>query len=258
MIRVTDYQQVAEALDPLLRVGGLANGLPKREELAPELAAGTLRMETLPEGLLLLRQRESFQRLTFFLTEPEALVRWQPDRDTAVELVLRPRDAAMAALGEVLQDRGWALLVRRCRMSRQPGPLTEAQAALLAPPEAYDWSPDPAAFLRLLEPFYSPVYGCLPTVEQLALEGRLLLPSAGLHYCRHGNLTEFRHLVVQPEARGRGLAKALFAGALTQEGGKRTRLWFAAEDAGLRRLYSCFDFAPDGWYSLVLYRRSGD
>ena len=251
MIPVTDYPALSSACGLVIFDGGVTNGLPAAEVLKRETSAGTLAWEQLPEGILLLRQRADHQLLNFLLTAPGALARWIPERNTVLELPWNDRSPELRQLGETLIERGWMLLLRRVRLTRKGALLPEIPDSVREIRAAE--APDRAAVLEILERCFSPLTGCLPTPEGLAQEQAVLLPGGTLHYRRQGNTTELRHLAVLPEARGKGLARALIAAYLEREGQRLSRVWTGADNETALHLYGSFGYVPDGWHSLVLY-----
>ena len=251
MTRVTDYQALSDACSRVIFQGGRTNGLPSAEVLKREISAGDLGWEQLPGGILLLRQREGFRILNFMMTDPEALTRWIPAQTTLLELPWRDREPSLSVLGETLQNWGWTPLLHRVRLTRKGSP----------PPELPDTArevriaqaADHPEVLRILNRCYPPLTSCLPSPEALEAEDVLLMPGATLHYRRQGNTTEMRHLAVLPEARGRGLARALIAAYLEREGNQLSRVWVGTDNVTALHLYESFGYRLDGWHSIVLY-----
>lgn len=248
--QITSYEALAPELDALLKRRLAANYAPERQGLEAEIAAGLLWGAALPEGLVLLQRGSGPQRLRFLLTEAEALLPLSFDRTTVLELPFRRGDPVFLRLAEALKSRGWTEALGRVRLTRRAAPCPAVETSL--PGE----SPTPEALLGLLEACFSPLTGCLPEAAELEADlaaGRVLACGDGLLRWREkGRSREIRHLAVAPEARGRGLAKALVRGFLDREGDKLCRVWTGAENRPARRVYESFGFAPDGWESLVL------
>lgn len=250
MEQIHSYEVLAPELNALLFSRACVNSVPEREALEAEIAAGTLWTEHLGDGLLLLQQTADLQRVRFLLPDPAALIQWTPDRLTALELPYRRGDTRFHDLAAALEAAGWRLALSRVRLTRKAAP---------APvPGGFEPSaaPDPEVLLNLLYACFSPLTGCLPDQEELACdlaEGRLLAAEGGLiRWRQKGKTSEIRHLAVNPAARGKGLAKALVAEYLTLEDGKLCRVWTGADNAAALRVYHSFDYAEDGWESLVL------
>lgn len=250
MEQIHSYEALAPALNTLLKQRISVNSVPDRDALEAEIAAGALWAERFDEGLLLLQRTEALQRVRFLLTDPARLCQWRPDRLSALELPFRRSDESFRALASDLEAAGWRLVLRRVRLTRKAAP------APFSPGNAPSSASDPEALLELLHACFSPLTGCLPDRAELAsdlAEGRLLTADGGLiRWRQKGKTSEIRHLAVGPASRGRGLAKALVANYLTLEEGKLCRVWTGADNAAALRVYHSFNYAEDGWESLVL------
>jgi len=186
--------------------------------------------------------------LNYYRTDPSAPLDAALPANTVVELPLRPGREANLSLWEA---NGFSLLERRVRLARPA--ITPGQAA----PMTLEIPPITAAEAHaLLVKCFSPLTGCLPTVEELEEDlchGRLLAAGGdGLLRFGDGPAAEIRHLAVAEHARGKGAAKGLLARFNTRTADRRALVWTAESNAAALSAYQGAGFAPDGWRSVVL------
>ena len=248
LITVRDYQEVAQRVNALLLQGGVTNGLPDRDRLEREIAQGTLVMQEDERGLLLLRKREKWDHLSFFLRKGQSLCGWKPERSTVVELPFRREGDPMGTPAEELREMGFRLILRRCRYTRKGrADITYPERDAANLDESYS----------LLCSSFSPLTGCLPSREEwdaLCKDRQILSVCGGvLHYDRKGKTTELRHLAVAEECRGQGVGRALVGAYLNRCGAELSRVWTGEDNEAARRLYESFGYEKDGWTSRVYY-----
>lgn len=256
---ITSYDALLALLRAQWKPGVVTNAVPSGEAYREELRAGSLYAHTWPGGLLLLRRREGFQRLSFCLQRDAALPDWEPELPTVLEIAARPRDGALLAAGLAWQDRGFRLLFTRQRMTRQPGPAGgEAVFPVrIAAPE------EQAEVQALLRDCFDPRTGCLPVAAALKEDlnqGRVLTVGACggiLHQVPAPGGTELRHLAVAPRLRRQGAAQSLLTAYLRREGGRVSRVWVRRDNPAAISLYEKNGYAPDQWTSKV-YWLDGD
>ena len=248
---VTSYEELSKALNTLLLQGVITNALPNREALEQEIRRGSLYQQQIPEGLLLIRRRETLDRLTFLIKKGQSLPLWKPERNTVVELPFRNALGAMEEIEAAFLATGFREILSRLRLSRK------GTEGVSFPQGEVRLCEDLHAAFRLLCESFSPITGCLPEegeLAELAKQGKLLsLPAGILHYESSGKTTELRHLAVAPTHRRQGLGALLVGAYLNQQGEKLSRVWTAVENLPARRLYEHFGYAADGWQSHVLY-----
>ncbi len=248
LTRVESYQEVARAVNALLLQGGPTNGLPDRDRLEREIAQGTLFLQEDHRGVLLLRRREDWDHLTFFLRKGGNLRGWKPERSTVVELPFRRESDPMGGVAEDLQAMGFRQILKRIRYTRkgQEG-VTFPERNAEAVGESYG----------LLCSSFSPLTGCLPSREEweaLCIAGQILSVSGGvLHYQGKGKVTELRHLAVAEECRRQGIGRALTGAYLNRCGAGLSRVWTGEDNEAAQRLYKSFGYEKDGWTSRVYY-----
>ncbi len=245
---VKTYQEVAEVVNTLLLQGGVTNGLPDRDAMEREIRQGTLFLQEEGRGLLLVRRREQWDRLTFFLRKGQTLRGWQPERSTLAELPFRRATDPIGEVAASLEGIGFRQIltrVRYTRRGREDGSLP--QETSLAWEGSYE----------LLCSSFPAMTGCLPGREEwsaLCNAGQVLtVPGGVLHYEQKGKTSELRHLAVAAECRRQGIGRTLVGAYLRRCGAGLCRVWTGEDNVSAQRLYESFGYEKDGWTSRVYY-----
>ncbi len=252
-----------EILSPMLsaqwRRGVLTNAPFSPEEYRREISTGALYAQEFPGGLLLLRRRNGFYRMNFFLQPEAALPCWNADLPVVLEVPARPKDTALLGSGPLWEAQGFHLLFSRRRLVRLPGgPVRPPDSAVRAARPG-----DLLALQSLLEEVFDPRTGCLPTDRELEADiaaGTVLLAqregvcAAVLHGRKDRNAVDFRHVAVRQSFRRMGLGTALLSAFDTLYGPARCRLWVRTDNFAAIHLYERLGYRPDGWTSGVWCR----
>lgn len=251
LIPVTEYEQVAQRVNPLLLQAGMTNGIPDREKLEREIARGTLYLQVEDFGLFLFRKREKWDHLNFLLKKGESLQAWNPHRPTVVELPFRKETDPMETVAGELETKGFRLILERIRYTRK-GKVSEPFPGVgVGECKQGDLS------YGLLEQNFSPLTGCIPDREEweiLRNKGQILtLPGGVLHYEIKGKTTELRHLAVDRARRRQGFAGALVGEYLNRWGRAMSRVWTGKDNIAAQRLYESFGYEKDSLTSRVYY-----
>lgn len=258
MEKIESYAELAPLLSAQLRRGVVTNAFESQTGYEREIAAGRLAVQTMERGLLLFHQRQGYQRLNFYLQE-QRLPPLSLDQPTVLEIAYRARDEKMRQAVELWQSAGFQLLFHRQRMQRpaDPTPPESLGAGVrLARPE------DQTVVQAMMDGYYDPVLGCLPTADELAediRDGAVFCCEADgvivgmLQVALGRTSTEMRHFVVRPECRRQGIAQRLFESYQAQTQGKRSMVWVLADNLPAVTMYEKNGFHTDGWMSAVLY-----
>lgn len=255
MERVEQFEALAPRLSAQMKRGVVTNNFLSREDYDREIALGLLVRET--EGCLeLLRRRQDYYVLNFYL-QPGAAPSLPPvDLPVVLELVWRPRDAAAtAAAAKQFETLGFVRQFSRKRWQRQPEPWLSSGQVRFAGID------DASAVLSLMERSFDHFGGCIPAQDMLArdLSERQVLAAwdedglAGLlHFQRGRAASEIRHLAVRPDCRKQGLASALLGAYLQETQGQKSQVWARQGNVPAERFYEKYAYRPDGWESVVL------
>lgn len=266
MKQVTSYEEFVPMLSAQLRRGVIANAPVSAEQWRREIAHGTLWVRQWDSGLLLLRRREGFDRLTFYLhalSLPDDLT-W--DHPVVLEIAARPRDTALLQAVDFWRGQGFQEQFQRERLTlpagiRVPsgnGPLT----ARLAVPE------DQPEIMGILVRNFPALTGCLPTADELAQDlqvGNVVCTAAPdgvvagvLHITPGRPATQLRHLAVDKAYRRQGGAQGLLACYLEHTNFAKSQVWVRTDNRPARQFYETNGYTADGWRSTVLYRPNSE
>ena len=254
MKRIRSYEELSRAVGGYLRPGVTANVMVTREKFESDIRAGRLLIEAGEHNLWVAARREDHVRLYFYLNDLAKPLGERFDLPVAAEIAFRGEGERLAALEGCLALCGLGPDFRRIRLARLPEPpLDGGDTSAHCPADAQ-------AVCGFLEANYSPVTGCLPTLDEvltgtadkrfLALEDEKGI--AGLiHMTPEKNGVEIRHLAVREDRRGQGLAVKLVTACLKENPGKVCRVWVREDYNNARQVYAKAGFRPDGWHSLV-------
>ena len=113
MKQIQSYEELSPLLSAQLKRGVMTNTALTQEDWRREIAGGTLWAEGWDGGLILLRRREGYARLNFYLQELALPAGLNWEGPTVMEIAARPRDEALAAAVEFWKGQGFKELFRR-------------------------------------------------------------------------------------------------------------------------------------------------
>lgn len=254
MKRIQSYEELSRASVGYLRPGVTANVMVTREKFEEDIKSGRLLMEAGERNLWIAARRESHVRLYFYLNDLTRPLGEQFDLPAVAEIAFRGKGERLAALEGCLALCGIRPVFRRIRLARPPEPPLAGDGNSVGCPS------DARAVLGFLEANFSPLTGCLPTLDEvhtgtrdkrfLALEDGKGI-AALIHMAHEKNSVEIRHLAVREDRRGQGLAGRLAAACIGENPGKICRVWVREDYDRARQVYAKAGFQPDGWHSLV-------
>ena len=254
MRQILSYEELSRVTGEYLRPGVTANVMVTREKFESDIKAGCLFLDADEHNLWIMVRREGHVRLYFYLNDLTRPLSEHFDRPAAAEIAFRAEAERLAALKGCLALCGLRPVFRRLRLTRPSKPrLAEGSIDPRQPS-------DTPAILDFLESNFSPLTGCLPTLDEVlagAADKRFLAfeDEAGIagliHVTHEKNGMEIRHLAVRKDRRGQGLADRLVAACLKENPGKICRVWVREDYGSAGQVYAKAGFEPDGWRSLV-------
>ena len=129
METITAYEDLARLVTGHFHRGVRTNTMVSPEEYGPAIAAGTLRAQATPAGLLLLRDRGDHTRLTFYLGDLTVPLGAELPPPTVTEVAFRPRDTGLRETVSDLTAQGFVPVLERLRLSRPAGETGEPGSA---------------------------------------------------------------------------------------------------------------------------------
>ncbi len=262
---IEDYAEIPPLLAGYFRRGVRTNHFLSAADHQADIAAKNLYCHTWPGGLLLIRQREGYRRLYFFITDPKSLPTLDFGGIAVTEIPSRPRDGEDGELFQFWRRIGFERTLERLRLQCS-GEAVEAAARIPAPPLPIRraTAADSAALGRLYAECFDPYFGCIPNQEE---RNRAL--AGGQIFCAEGETgglcgligtspppyNEIRHLAVAGDRRGKGVASALVRHYLMAARPKKGLVWTGARNEAAIRLYENCGYSGDGWKSTVFMRK---
>lgn len=254
MKRIPSYEELSRAVSGYLRPGVTANVMLTREKFGPDIQAGRLLIEAGEHNLWIAVRREGHVRLYFYLNDLTRPLDGRFDLPAVAEIAFRGEGERLEPLKGCLALCVLRPVFRRIRLARPPEPPLAGDGNSVGCPS------DARAVLGFLEANFSPLTGCLPTLDEVhtgTRDKRFLSLEDGkgiaalIHMAHEKNGVEIRHLAVREDRRGQGLAGRLAAACIGENPGKTCRVWVQEDYDSARQVYAKAGFQPDGWHSLV-------
>lgn len=251
---IQSYEELSRAASGYLRPGVTANVMVTGEKFGSDIKASRLLIKADEHNLWIAVRRESHVRLYFYLNDLSRPLGEGFDLPAVAEIAFRGDGERLATLKDCLALCGLGPSFRRVRLARSPEPWAAEGGSSVGRPS------DARAVLDFLEANFSPLTGCLPTLDEVlaGMTDRHFLTVedekgiAGLiHMAREKNGVEIRHLAVREDRRGQGLAVRLAAACIGENPGTVCRVWVREDYDSARQVYAKAGFRPDGWRSLV-------
>ena len=254
MKKVESYSEISEAVMRHFGRTTVTNCFIDKGSYEREIAAGTLYAEENTEGLYIFRARDGFRILNFYLNSPESELIPLPS-DTVCEIAYRDRDEGLKKVSARLKEDGADHLFTRVRLMRK-GEISEVcneHISTALPEEA-------ETVMALLKRSFDNRTGCIPTSDALSadiIENHVLVYKQNgeiiglLHFNEDKNTSEIRHVAVDENHRGEGIASALVKAYVSLHD-KKCRVWAREDYASARRVYEKNGYETDGMKSYVL------
>jgi len=246
-----------------MKPGVVTNNFITPDGYRSEIAAGSLYVHDWSGNLLLLRKRDGYHLLTFYLNDLNMLPDIALPPDTVTEIPQKPSGANPDAVEYWMQigDRQTLKRIRLTRKSDQATALYGRETfALCATPEDFN------EIHALLRDSFDHRTGCLPSETELCrdiADGAVMCVRDGpicgvLRMSARSKSVEICHLAVREDMRGRGVAYSLVQAFVERYGDKKSTVWMVDGYAPALKVYTAAGFVPDGWRSVVLSMCGGN
>lgn len=255
MNRASDCGEISRLVMSHIKPAVVTNNFMTRADYQREIENGDLFYSLSRDGIVLLRRRENFMVMNYTLHGSD-LPALPEGADIVTEHVFRPGcdDHQVDFLGQY----GFTALFDRMRMLRPEGDFPEISGNVRL--AEIDEKSDARSVMAVLRACFDVKTGCLPGEDELyqdIKDGHVVVGCLDdgivgvLHFSNHGAVSQLRHLAVLPNARRRGIAKAMADFYLNAIGGKKSVVWVRCENYGALQLYKSCGYSPDGWTSRV-------
>ena len=255
MKKVNNYTEISEAVNRHFGRTIVTNCFISRETYDSEIKNGTLYLEEFDGGVYILKKRDGYDVLYFYLDSPESTIApITTDEDIVCEIPYRERDENIKKVSERFSEFGYDRLFTRVRLAKKAEPAEYPDEHITAADNR-----DFDEIISLLQASFDRRTGCIPTDEALREDiyaGRVLVYRDGgvaglLHYTDEKAVSEIRHVAVAEDRRGEGIASRLVQTYLSDKSG-RCRVWAREDYPAARRIYEKNGYQTDGMKSEVL------
>lgn len=266
MEQIKTLEQLSPLISAQFKRGVMANAPLSPASFQREIQRGTLFAQRMDGGLILLRRRDGFWRMSFYLQPDGDVSSLELPKQTVLEIPTRPRDLALKQSETLWKEKGFRLLFSRQRMelvrrSDDVAVRSDCCVPLAGCCVRPAVAGDEPEILRLMEENYDRRTACLPTDDELSEDvaaGQVFLAvtcpegqvAGFLRLLRTKRIAEVRQIAVSEPFRGRGIAGALL-NQLTLAEGQKGHVWVSQNNGAALRLYESFGFVKDEWTSTV-------
>lgn len=275
MRKVKELGDITGAVSSYMNKGVLTNNFIMPEKYQTYINSGTLYFEETGKLLVVLIDFQNHWRVYYHIRERDGEIELPKDKPSVIELVYKTQNEALSDQLVYWEGRGFKPYISRARMNGSASAIIE-KTGKTGHNLKYSEADTADEIQQIISEAFDPYLGCVPSINEVreyirnkeiivvqAQEGKIL---GVLHTGSKNNTNFVWHLVVTPEARGRGLAKSLlnyYARSIEvnnkncndvtiQTRNARIQLWVKKDNVGARALYEAAGFTYDGWESIGL------
>ncbi len=273
MRKVKELGDITGAVSSYMNKGVLTNNFIMPEKYQTYINSGTLYYEETGKLLVVLIDFQNHWRVYYHIRERDGEIELPKDKPSVIELVYKTQNEALRDQLVYWEGRGFKPYISRARMNGSASAIIE-KTGETGHNLKYSEADTADEIQQIISEAFDPYLGCVPSINEVreyirnkeiivvqAPEGKIL---GVLHTGSKNNTNFVWHLVVTPEARGRGLAKSLlnyYARSIEvnnkncndvtiQTRNARIQLWVKKDNVGARALYEAAGFTYDGWESI--------
>jgi len=267
MKRIEKFGEISSLIGPYMKKGILSNNFMVKEGYEAYIGAGALYYECSDSALILLLDCRTHWRILYHIKGLEAGIVLPADKPLVMELVYRNENETVASQLDFWGSRGFRPYIYRQRMNGVPEKLlleSESKGQHAVKNAAGEQAEQIRAMIAEM---FDPYLGCIPSLDEVLEyinKEEMLVSEDGsgnilgvLHIGSKNSAHFVRHLLVHPDARGRGIAKGLlahFARSVGNQADGRIQLWVKKDNISARGLYEWAGFKYDGWQSTGLIK----
>lgn len=270
MIKINSYEELSRLIFSYLKKGVVTNTFISKEDFEKEIKFGSLYYFTTSAGLWLVRSREEYYILNYYLTninyEDVAREVFEKglEKTIIVEIVGKNIfDDKFIGTCKFFEKLGMEVAVQRERFAKKQEDINlndvdNVEKTLVEILNCGE--PDISTVMEIFDDNFDKFYGCIPTKEAIIediknqnlykalIEDKIV---GILHIKKDSKASEIRHLAVVKEARNQGVAGMLLKYYDKDVCVSNKTVWTAKDNVAAQKAYAKNGYQKDGYISKV-------
>lgn len=254
MVKINNFEELNKLISMHLKRGVFTNCFISKEEYEEEIKNETLFYHAYDGGLLIFRKMDGYYKMNFYIVNPEIDLDINFNDIVVTEIVCKPEFDCCKII-ELFNKNGMSLKLKRVRLSNENNNINiESSNVEKANLKDYE------KIIKLLRENFDKYIGCIPSEQNLKLD-----IAKGNFYCYEGNeeilgilhidnKANIKHLAVDGNYRGKGIAKMLLSKYLQDVGNCKKYVWTGENNEAAKNTYFSMGYKLDGYVSYVLMR----
>ena len=252
MKKINNFEELNKLISAHLKKGVYTNCFISKEEFEQEIKSESLFYHIYGGGLLIFRKMEDYYKMNFYINNPEIDLDINFENILVTEVVCKPETECDNII-ELFEKNGMSLKLKRVRLLNDSNNVglnnINVEKANLK---------DYEKIIKLFEENFDKYIGCIPTKQKLIADIK-----KGNFYCYKenekilgvlhiDNKANIKHLAVDSDFRGKGIAKAILGKYLLDAGECKKYVWTGEDNDAAKKTYLSMDYKLDGYVSYVL------
>lgn len=252
MVKINNFEELNKLISMHLKKGVYTNCFISKEEFEEEIKNETLFYHVYDGGLLLFRKMDGYYKMNFYIVNPEIDLDINFNDIVVTEIVCKP-EFDCSKIIELFKKNGMELKLKRMRLANESSNV-DITSSNVGKAKLKDYE----KIVKLLRENFDKYIGCIPSEQKLKSD-----IESGNFYCYRekeeilgilhiANKTNIKHLAVDKECRGRGIAKAILSTYLSDVGDGKKYVWTGEDNEIAKKTYFIMGYKLDGYVSYVL------
>ena len=252
MEKINNFDELNGLISKHLKKGVYTNCFISKEEFEEEIKNETLFYHEYDGGLLLFRKMEDYIKMNFYINNPEIDLDIKFEEVVVTEIVCKP-EFDCSKIIDLFKKNGMKLRLKRVRLLKEDSNI-DTTSSNVEKVKLKDYE----KIVKLLRENFDKYIGCIPSEQKLKSD-----IESGNFYCyiengeilgilHIANKTNIKHLAVDKEYRGRGIAKAILNTYLSDVGDGKKYVWTGENNEAALSTYCSVGYKLDGYVSYVL------
>jgi len=268
MKKVEEIGEINSLISSYMKKGVLTNNFIMQDKYMEYISSGSLYYENTGKLLVFFADHKNHWRIYYHIRELDTDIELPKDKPLVFELVYRNEIEVLRNQLDFWAQRGFEPYIHRLRMNGYTENMNYIQSNSTVRVKYAD-SNQAGEIQQLISDAFDRYLGCVPTVAELEeyIKKNEVLAAVDengrlqgiLHIGSRNSVNFIWHLLVLPEARGKGVAKRLLTHFFDSISNSKSinakiQLWVKKDNMSARGLYESAGFKYDGWESLGLVR----